>query len=800
MAVLWMAAVAAASGAGMVPEGMAVDAAKREARVEFRPADGESTAAGARAEALEAGGAAKELPAEWKEWGGDDAPACAWMVVVDTSNPARAKMIAQCAKDAQALVGALPEKDAVEVCSLARNLKVVAPFGAGRAASAAALEALEPKGDAALTTLIYVNLRGGLDRLKACGQKRKALVVFSDGKDESPDAVAREAALKKLAEAARAAGIAIHAMGYAETADDQKYFAGLMELARATGGLFAAADLKTRKLPEGSVERVHEAMHGGGTVRVDLSKLDKPAPVKVTLRTDSGAEAEALVPEAEVARTIPKPKPPPPPDSGKEITPSPRTPVVDESSLRFEADAKAREVAASFRMVSEKKVEGVSVRPAGGGKELPVRWEPWPPGKEPACAWMVVVDTGDPARAATISKCVAEAGALLGGLPKRDTAAVFSLARDLVEAVPFGGGAGDLASKLGKPKPEPSLIFTNLQVGLNQLKNRKEPRKAVVLFTDGKDESPDDSAREAAKRRLIEAARSAGIAIHTVAYAETAKGQSYFAPLKEISAATGGLHIATSLRSKETPEGAMDLLRAVMHGAGTARVDVSSLEKATPLVLSVRGSSGGEATIEIPVAEVEPAVPKPLPPPPPPPPPPEEPAVPAWLAWTLGLGLLAVLGVAALMLRASRRKRAAEEARVAEELRAAEEARAEEDRRRDAARIAAAAQARSDDGKKPSGPPLAWIEMCDAEQNRIPITVSNARIGRGRHNDIVFSNDSVSGNHCVIERDRDGNWTIIDLNSGNGVLVNGKEIERAVLREGDTVELGEIKFRFLPDE
>ena len=92
---------------------------------------------------------------------------------------------------------------------------------------------------------------------------------------------------------------------------------------------------------------------------------------------------------------------------------------------------------------------------------------------------------------------------------------------------------------------------------------------------------------------------------------------------------------------------------------------------------------------------------------------------------------------------------------------------------------------------------LAWLEMCDGEQTKHPVPITNLRIGRGRHNDLVFRNDSVSGNHAVLEHSREGVWSITDLHSGNGVIVNGQQESQAALSEGDIIELGEIKMRFL---
>ena len=42
----------------------------------------------------------------------------------------------------------------------------------------------------------------------------------------------------------------------------------------------------------------------------------------------------------------------------------------------------------------------------------------------------------------------------------------------------------------------------------------------------------------------------------------------------------------------------------------------------------------------------------------------------------------------------------------------------------------------------------------------------------------------------------DGNWIVTDLGSTNGVKVNGRRTEEAVLRDGDEVALGLAKFRF----
>lgn len=71
-------------------------------------------------------------------------------------------------------------------------------------------------------------------------------------------------------------------------------------------------------------------------------------------------------------------------------------------------------------------------------------------------------------------------------------------------------------------------------------------------------------------------------------------------------------------------------------------------------------------------------------------------------------------------------------------------------------------------------------------------------VGRTPENDIVVDHRSISRNHAKVTRDPDtGRYTISDLQSSNGVRVNGQDYGKVELRRGDTVDLGHVRLRFV---
>ena len=71
-------------------------------------------------------------------------------------------------------------------------------------------------------------------------------------------------------------------------------------------------------------------------------------------------------------------------------------------------------------------------------------------------------------------------------------------------------------------------------------------------------------------------------------------------------------------------------------------------------------------------------------------------------------------------------------------------------------------------------------------------------VGRDPSCDVVLNDAKCSRRHAIVEETAQG-IVIRDSGSANGIHVNGKKVESSPLRPGDTVRLGEVKLRLLPE-
>jgi len=81
----------------------------------------------------------------------------------------------------------------------------------------------------------------------------------------------------------------------------------------------------------------------------------------------------------------------------------------------------------------------------------------------------------------------------------------------------------------------------------------------------------------------------------------------------------------------------------------------------------------------------------------------------------------------------------------------------------------------------------------------VQITKDKTTLGRRPYNDIVIDNLAVSGEHAVLQM-VGADVFIEDLNSTNGTYINGKAIKKQLLVNGDIVEVGKYKIKFLLED
>jgi pSer/pThr/pTyr-binding forkhead associated (FHA) protein len=68
-------------------------------------------------------------------------------------------------------------------------------------------------------------------------------------------------------------------------------------------------------------------------------------------------------------------------------------------------------------------------------------------------------------------------------------------------------------------------------------------------------------------------------------------------------------------------------------------------------------------------------------------------------------------------------------------------------------------------------------------------------LGRSPKTDIQVLFSEVSRTHAEVVWEADG-FAILDLDSENGVFVNGEKVKKQALKDGDTIQIGPQKFVF----
>jgi hypothetical protein len=107
---------------------------------------------------------------------------------------------------------------------------------------------------------------------------------------------------------------------------------------------------------------------------------------------------------------------------------------------------------------------------------------------------------------------------------------------------------------------------------------------------------------------------------------------------------------------------------------------------------------------------------------------------------------------------------------------------------------------RDDAGKRavidaPDAAPLRVLVRLEGGSEVVYPIGRRTSIGRTIDNDIQIDATNISRHHAVLLAGAD-HCVVEDLNSTNGVHVNGQRVDRQVLRDGDVLRVGKVEFRF----
>lgn len=413
----------------------------------------------------------------------------------------------------------------------------------------------------------------------------------------------------------------------------------------------------------------------------------------------------------------------------------------------------------------------ISMQTAGGGVPPKERSPfPWPQAKS---ALLFLVDTSDPGRAGIVEQNIRQVTMLARAALPHHRIGLARFDKDLEVLAPVGSTTDVVTAAAQRLRAGgmTTELYRNLQRAVEILIATEADRRFVVVFSDGQAEDTayfhDD---------VVNAARRGGISIMSLGLPRSVGRSVALQSLRRLAEETGGLYLESDLNGTL----ADGFERQIMAGADSgARIAFAlpgpGTADQTPTAALVVRSGTRETRVEIPIRM------------PPPPksvapanpvsnfiPPATAPAAvvapPAgrigdrwlWYAVPTALTILIVLALTTLYLLFRQ-------------------------------------PGKSRGTPPPAMPelkPFAYVISQTSHPKRYPITSAIWRIGRSRENELVLDDVSISRRHAEIQRGADGTFTILDRGSRNGIYINGQQVQKRTLREGDMFEVGDVVLRF----
>ncbi len=415
-------------------------------------------------------------------------------------------------------------------------------------------------------------------------------------------------------------------------------------------------------------------------------------------------------------------------------------------------------------------------------------------------AWLYLIDRSNPARAATVKRNVALAIRMVDRASSTMKVGVASFASDMQTVLPIASSHTDAVKKLEAIRADgvATEFFANAIKAIKMLDEVEADRKALVIISDGKAE---DTAYSVAD--VVKAARDADVTIMGLGYAERGTETPALQSISRIAEETDGLFRAV-VGAEELPSGFLDDLSRYIDNGGTVSASLPGLigDVSIKIDATLQDNSTLSATQSVKIVAPSPADAKPtsmigriyavL-----------DPVVAGasrWandnpgMAWLLLLLPLALIAALAGLWMSRRQAHVAAVAAPEGPVALSQSGGLDEiplDSGIDMANVGATRRFSPD-----ATSPFGYFEIVGNEAKRYAVNTQSVSIGRHSDNDIQLLNDSVHRHHAHLRISPTGDAVIRDLDTKNGVIVNGSRVASKQLAPGDLVELGEVRMRY----
>ena len=507
------------------------------------------------------------------------------------------------------------------------------------------------------------------------------------------------------------------------------------------------------------------------------------------------------------------------------------------------ADSSPRRIQCPLAVADPAAVTAANVLVANTGAAVPSQLEERPPLGDTA-SWLFLIDRSNPRRAGAVRFSGDLVKAVTANAQPNERFAIATLAEDYRLVQPFTSDAAQIATAAdgltaGGAATE---LYRNALTGIRALAEQPGSRKALVLISDGKAEDTAFTVDQVA-----DAAREAGVLIYGVGVPERATDTPDLQPLRILSERTGGPYVTIDVGNRTPPPAYVSRFKAPLVGGGRF-VTFEAPDPATNYVIDLT-VTGANAPVRLAASQAAAGAAQTVPVTPT-----AQTGTGSgdgatsvtqglfaqfddlqtlfWQYWEddtyfwviIGAGVLLLL-VLFWLLFGRRRRNDEFDAGTGTGIAgpgvgvgadglaaggvAASAASRFVSRPHGAGETAAPppeivtaklAPAPAPGGDQPTvrmapGAEATSYATFEIEENgRIrdyEVRAATLKIGRHEDNDLTLSHETVHRAHAVLHRTPSGDLILTDLNTTNGIVVNGKLVEKASLTVGDVVELGE---------